>query len=311
MTMFWFFCKRLLQAIAVLWGIATIVFFLMRVIGNQAQLELPIDATPKQVHALEVSLGLTKPLLSQYGHFLSGLLHGSVGESTWLQVPAMQAALQAFPYTLLLAAVTMAVAVVAGIGLGTIAAIRPRSIASSLVGALSYAGISLPDFWVGLVLIAVFSVSLGILPTSGFSGPQYLILPVITLLARPVGRIAQTSRLALADELSKQYVVAARARGVGSTAAVVRHALRNSLQAVIVLTADEAASLVAGAVVVETVFAWPGAARLSIEAIDNRDPNLVTAIVLLVSALVLIINLLVDLSYSVIDPKARAQWQST
>lgn len=287
----------------VLFGIVSLVFILSRVIGNPAQLMLSPDATPEQIAVLSEALGLTDPLLEQYWEFLQGLARGDLGESIWMKTPVLDLIIRHFPVTFALAGVSTALALIFGIVLGSLSALRPNSIFDRVVTVLSYGSVSMPEFWVALVLIAFVSVQLGLLPTSGFGAWQHYVLPVATLLARSVGRLAQITKSSLLDELSKQYAVVALAKGLSKKQVLIRHALRNSILGVITLAADELASVVAGAVVVETIFAWPGVGLLSIQAIENRDPYLLTGIVLVVAVFVLIMNFIVDIVYAVLNPR--------
>lgn len=300
-----FILRRLLQAIVVMWAVATIVFLLVNVIGTPASLMLPIDATPTEVQELSEELGFEDPIHEQYFRYLGGLLSGDFGTSLWLTDDVTAVILDFLAPTLALAGVTMALTMLIGPALGTLAAARQGSFVDKIVVALSFISVSLPEFWLGLLLIAYIAVDLGVLPTSGFGGPQYYVLPVLTLLARPVGRLAQTTKISLLEELSKPHIVTALAKGLSRRRVLIRHGLRNSLLSVVTLAGDEVAQLVAGAVVVETVFGWPGVGLLSIRALENRDPELVVGIALMVSAFVVSINFIVDVMYGLLDPRVR------
>lgn len=299
--------KRTAQGILVLWGLATLVFVIIRVIGNPAALMLPLDATPEAIEALTVQYGLAEPMWNQYIDYLQALIQRDLGRSLWMRAPVTELIMNALPMTLRLAALVIVLAFLIGVGLGWLGALRPDSWADRLVTWLSFTSISLPDFWFGLVLMSVMAVQLGLLPTSGVGSWQHYVLPIITLLARPVGRLAHATRSGLARELSKQYVVTARSKGLRGRAVIGRHALKNSLAGVVTLTADEAIDLISGAVVVETVFGWPGIGLLLIQSIQNRDPNLVVGIVLVISTFVVVLNFVVDLLYAVLDPRVRTQ----
>jgi ABC-type dipeptide/oligopeptide/nickel transport system permease component len=303
MTMFAYLLRRLVQVIVVFWAVATAVFITVDYIGNPASLMLPPDATQDQIKALSHQLHLDDPLPVRYWHFLTGLLHGNLGTSSWTGTGVTGSVAHYFPPTFLLALVTVLIALVLGIGLGTLAGIFPESIVDRFVSFISYVGVAFPEFWLGLLLIAFLAVKVRAFPTSGYGGPAFFVLPVITLLARPIGRFAETTRVSLRSELGKDYVFLVSAMGLKPRTVVGRHALRNSLLAVLTLAGDELAVLVAGSVAVEVIFAWPGTGYLSYQAINQRDPALIVGIVLAVCAVVLILNFVLDLVYRVLDPR--------
>ena len=296
-----FLLKRLFQAVWVLWGVATLVFLLMRLLGNPAALMLPEGASSAEIAETSERLGFNDPLIEQYGRYLAGLLRGDFGVSVWTNQPVLQTIMEHFPPTLLLALISLLLSLVIGVLLGVIAAARPGSIADRVVTVIAYLGISAPEFWVGILLIDFFAVHLRVLPTSGYGGIAFFVLPVATVMTRPVGRLAQTTRESLREELGKEYVVTGLAKGLPPFAVLTRHALRNALTSVITLGGDELAALVAGAAAVEMVFAWPGTGFLSVGAIERRDTQLVIGIVLVVALFVIVLNLLIDIAYTVID----------
>lgn len=299
--------RRVPQALVVMWGVATIVFVLMRVIGNPAQLMMPLDATPEQIQALQSELGLDRPLIEQYGDYMTGLVRGDFGRSAWMRVPVSQVLADRIPATLALAGVTILLAILIGVALGTVAAAKPHSILDRAATGLSFLSVSMPEFWFGLVLIAIVAVQLGWFPTSGYGTSAHFVLPVITLLTRPVGRLAQATKVALSEQLSKEHVTTALAKGLRRRRVLIVHGVRNSMLSVITLGADELAHLVAGQVVVETIFAWPGIGQLLIEAIRRRDPDIVVGVVVFVGAFVVVMNLVVDILYGLIDPRIRTR----
>lgn len=298
-----FLVRRVLQAIVVLWAVATAVFFLINFVGNPAALMLPEDASPQQVAQLSHQLGFDVPIIARYGAFLLGILHGDLGQSVWTNTSVTGLVVQYFPPTFFLAIITVVIALAIGVGLGVVAAVSPDSVPDRIVTVIAYVGVAFPEFWLGLLLIALFAVTLGLLPTSGYGGPQYFVLPVITLLARPIGRFAETTRVSLRSELSKDYVYTALSLGLRRGTVIVRQALRNSLLSVLTLAGDEVAILVAGSIGVEVIFAWPGTGFLSYQAIQRRDPALVIGIVLAVCVVVLLINIITDLVYRILDPR--------
>jgi peptide/nickel transport system permease protein len=294
-----------MHSILILLGLVIVVFFVTHMLGDPARLMLRPEATEEQVQALRDSLGLNDPLYVQFGRFISDLARGDFGDSIWQRVPALPIVLDRVPATLYLAGVTMVIAFPLAVLLGIVSAVRPRSVADRIVTVVSLGGVSTADFWVGLMLILLFAVQLGWLPTSGYGGLQYVILPAIALALRPMGRISQVVRSAMLDEMSKQYMVTARAKGLKERTVVFSHALKNAFIPVVTLGGDEAAALLNGAVVIETLFGWPGVGILLIQAIERRDLPLIEAAVLTIAVMIVTVNLLVDLTYALLDPRVR------
>ncbi len=274
-------------------------------LGDPARLMLRPEATEEQVQALRDQLGLNDPLYEQFGRFISGLVRGDFGDSIWQRVPALPIVLDRMPATLYLAAVTLGIAVPLALVLGIVSATRPRSVWDRLVTVFSLIGVSIADFWLGLMLIVLISVRLGWLPTSGYGGPEYVILPALTLAVRPIGRISQIVRSAMLDEMNKGYVNTARAKGLRERTVIFYHTLKNAAIPIITMVGDEAAVILNGAVVIETVFGWPGVGILLIQAIQQRDLPLVEASVVVIAVMIVTVNLLVDLSYTLLDPRVR------
>lgn len=299
--------RRLAYSALVIVGVLVIVFFLTRSVGDPARLMLPAES-PREVYlALRHSLGLDDPLYVQFVREVGHWLSGDFGNSLWQKVPALPLVVQRVPMTLFLTFATLLLALPVALLLGTISALRPGSFTDRLLTALSLAAVSTADYWLALMLILVVAVGLHALPTSGAGGLQYVILPALTLAFRPVGRITQIARSAMLEEMGKPYIVTARARGLSELRVVVRHAMRNAALPMITLTGDEAAALLNGAVVIETIFGWPGIGNLFISAIERRDLPLIEATVLVVALMIITVNLLVDLSYSYLDPRIRRQ----
>jgi peptide/nickel transport system permease protein len=281
------------------------VFFATHLLGDPARLMLRPEATDEQVEALRAELGLDDPILVQFGRYLGDLARGDFGDSLWQRVPAMPIVLDRLPATLYLAGVTLAVAVPLALVLGVVSAVRPRSLPDRIVTVVSLAGVSTADFWLGLMLILLFAVELGWLPTSGYGGLSFVLLPAAALAVRPMGRISQVVRSAMLDEMGRAYVTTARAKGLRERIVVVSHTLKNAAIPIITMMGDEAASLLNGAVVIETLFGWPGIGILLIEAINKRDLPLVEATAIVIAVMIVTVNLLVDITYSLIDPRVR------
>ena len=300
-----YLARRLLHSVFVIVGVVVVVFLVMHMIGDPARLMLRPEATQEQYLALRKQLGLDDPIYVQFGRFVGGVLQGDFGVSLWQRIPAMPLVLHRLPATLYLTLVTLAVALPAAVLLGVFSALKPGTVMDRIITVFSLGGVSMADFWLGLMLILVLAVEMGWFPTSGFGGPKFVVLPALTLAFRPIGRISQLARSTVLDELSKVYVMTARSKGLHERTVLFRHTLRNAAIPVITLAADEMASLLNGAVVIETVFAWPGIGILLIQAIEHRDFPVVEAAVFVIAVMVVFLNLIVDLVYSLIDPRVR------
>jgi peptide/nickel transport system permease protein len=282
-----------------------VVFFMTHLVGDPVDLMLRPEATEEQRQALRERLGLNDPILIQFGRFVSGAVRGDFGESIWQRVPALPIVLDRLPATLYLTSATLLLAVPLSILLGIISAIRPGSTGDRVVTVVSLGGVSTADFWLGLMLILFFAVRLGWLPTSGYGGFQFVILPAVALAFRPLGRISQVVRSAMLDQFSQPYVITARAKGLTERVVVYLHTLKNAAIPVATMVGDEAASLLNGAVVIETVFGWPGVGILLIQAIERRDLPLIEASVIVIAVMIVTVNLVIDLTYSFLDPRVR------
>jgi peptide/nickel transport system permease protein len=282
-----------------------VVFFMTHLVGDPASLMLRPEATEEQRMAVRERLGLNDPLSVQFTRFVGGVLRGDFGDSIWQRVPALPVVLHRLPATLYLATATLLLAVPLSILLGIASAIRPGSIVDRVVTVVALGGVSTADFWLGLMLILLFAVRFGWLPTSGYGGVQYVILPALALAFRPLGRISQVVRSAMLDQFSQPYVTTARAKGLTERIVVFLHMLKNAAIPIVTLIGDEAASLLNGAVVIETVFGWPGVGILLIQAIERRDLPLIEACVFVIAVMIVSVNLLIDLTYTFLDPRVR------
>lgn len=297
--------RRVVHSVLVVLGVLVLVFLVAEQIGDPARLMLPADAPIQLYLDLRERLGLNDPFLERFWRTMSGWLRGDFGDSLWQGVPALGLALQRVPATLTLTLVSLSLAVPLALALGTRSAIKPGSWTDRALTTVSLAGVSIADFWLGLMLIMVFAVQLDLLPTSGFGGLEYLILPALTLALRPTGRLAQIARSALVEEMQKPYIKTLRAKGLSEGQIVRRHALKNSAIPIITVAGDEIVTFLNGAVVIETIFAWPGIGTLFINAIERRDLPLIEACVLVVALMVIAVNLLVDFTYARLDPRAK------
>jgi peptide/nickel transport system permease protein len=300
--------RRLLLTIPVLLGVATLVFSLIHFIpGDPAQAMLGEGAAPEDVAQLRERLGLDRPLLVQYGSFLKGLTRGDLGVSLRNDQPVLQQILERMPATAELAFASMAVAVLIALPLGIIAAVWRGTAVDYGAMTLSLVGISVPNFWLGPLLAIVFAVELGWLPVGGRGTLAHLVLPAATLGAALAALLARMTRASLLEELREPYVLAARAKGVSRTRAVLHHALRNSLIPIVTILGLQFGVVLTGAVITETIFAWPGIGRLLIQSISFRDYPTVQGCVLLIAVTYVAVNLITDLTYGFLDPRIRVE----
>jgi peptide/nickel transport system permease protein len=301
-----FAARRIAQGLIVVLGVTIVVFVVTRLIGDPVDVLLPIEASEEQRREFEHSLGLDRPILVQFGDYMGDLARLDFGESLWQHRPALDIVFEALPRTFQLVFPAIALAVLLAIPLGVIAALKPGSALDRLTVVLSLAGLSIPQFWLGLLFIIVFSVQLQLLPTAGLGGLDHLILPALTLALPAVGRIAMIVRSSMIDELNQQYVKTAQAKGLSYTRVVGVHALRNAAVPALTLTGWELIRALAGySVIVEKVFAWPGIGFLAFQAIERQDLILLQAIVFTVAVIVVIVNVAVDLMYKAIDPRIK------
>ena len=298
--------RRLLLTIPVLLGVATLVFSLIHFIpGDPAQAMLGEGAAPEDVAQLRTRLGLDRPLIVQYGSFLKGLARGDLGVSLRNDQPVLQQILDRMPATAELAFASMAVAVLIALPLGIIAAVWRGTAIDYGAMTLSLVGLSVPNFWLGPLLAIVFAVELGWLPVGGRGTLAHLVLPSVTLGAALAAILARMTRASLLEELREPYVLAARAKGVSRTRAVLHHALRNSLIPIVTILGLQFGAVLTGAVITETIFAWPGIGRLLIQSISFRDYPTVQGCVLLIAVTYVGVNLVTDLTYGFLDPRIR------
>jgi ABC-type dipeptide/oligopeptide/nickel transport system permease component len=298
--------RRLLLTIPVLLGVATLVFALIHFIpGDPAQAMLGEGASPEEVEQLRDRLGLNRPLAVQYGSFLRGLLRADLGVSLRNDQPVTAQILERMPATAELAFAAMLVAIVIALPLGIVAAVWRGTAIDFSAMTLSLVGISVPNFWLGPLLAIVFAVELGWLPVGGRGTLAHLVLPAFTLGAALAAILARMTRASLLEELREPYVLAARAKGVSRARAVLRHAFRNSLIPIVTILGLQFGVVLTGAVITETIFAWPGIGRLLIQSISFRDYPTVQGCVLLIAITYVGVNLITDLTYGFLDPRIR------
>ena len=304
--MFLYIIRRLLSTIPVLFGISLMLFFLLRSLpGDPAQVIAGELATQQEVQLIREQLGLDEPVYVQYAKFLSRLVRFDLGNSTRTQYPVIQEIAPRLVNTIILAVAATLLACLLGIPAGIIAAVKPYTAMDMMVTALALFGMSMPAFWLGLMLIIIFSVKLKLLPVGGSGGFVYLILPTITLAAYLIASIARNTRSSMMDVLAQDYITTARSKGVREKMVIIRHALKNGFIPIITVVGLQFGSLLGGTVLTETVFAWPGLGRLLVSSILARDYPVIQGGILIFALLLVLTNLVVDLTYAYLDPKVR------
>jgi peptide/nickel transport system permease protein len=297
---------RLLFALPALWLIVTMVFLLAHIVpGDPVQQMLGEGARLDDLREMRHTLGLDVPVAVQYGRYMAGVLHGNLGESFRFQQPVASLVLSHFPATLELAFVALLVCAAIGIPAGILAASRRGEPADDAIGMLTLLGLSVPNFALGPVLILIFSVLIGWLPVSGRGGISHLVLPAITLGAALAAILTRMVRTAVVEQLSSDYVRTARAIGLSEPAVLFRHAFRNALTPILTILGLQFGTLLAGAIVTETIFSWPGVGRLAVQAIESRDYPLLQGCILLIAVSYVVVNLATDLLHAVVDPRVR------
>jgi len=300
-----FVLQRSLHGLLSLIGIVLLVFVLSRLTGSPARLYLPEDATEEMVRQFNAQNGFDEPIYIQLWNFIRGVAHLDFGRSLLYNSPALDVVMNRYPATLRLAAVATVIFTVVGVLIGCIGAARKGTRTDDATRLTSLVALSVPDFWVGITCIAVFAVYLNVLPTSGAGGVQYWILPLIALTLRPIGVLTQVSRSSMIEELDSEYVRVARSKGVDERSVVLKHALRNAALPIVTAAGVLLAQLVNGALVVETVFGWPGVGNLMVTAIRGRDFAVIQAVVLVTGAAIIVLNFMIDLAYSWLNPQIR------
>jgi len=297
---------RLLLTLPALWLVLTLVFLLIHIVpGDPVEQMLGEGANLSQIAELRQALGLDQPLLTQYGHYLGQMVRGDLGHSFKFQAPVRQVIFERYPATLELAFLALLVCAALAIPAGVWAAYRRGSSADRAVGVFSLLGLAVPNFALGPLLIVLFSIQLGWLPVSGRGGVLNYILPAATLGAALAAILTRMVRGAMLEELSSDYVRTARAKGLPASVVLVRHALRNALIPIITILGLQFGTLLAGTIVTETIFSWPGIGRLTVQAISSRDYPLLQGCILVIALSYVLVNLLTDVLYALIDPRVR------
>jgi peptide/nickel transport system permease protein len=310
--------RRLLLVGPVLLGVSVVVFMVLHLSpGDPAEIMLGPQATKEDLERLRTELGLTEPLPVQYARWLGHVVQGDLGRSLWMKRPVLGEVLGRFQATLILTGTALLLSTVGGIALGVASATRPNSLLDRLSAVASLFGVSMPVFWLGIVLMVIFALWLGWLPASGMYSPYgggdlrdllaHLALPAVTLAAASITIVARLTRSTMLETLGQDYIRTARAKGVVERLVVLRHGLRNALIPIVTVVGVQAGYLLGGAVLTETVFAWPGVGTLMVQGILARDFPLVQGCVLVVALCFVIVNLAVDALYAWLDPRIRLE----
>lgn len=305
-----FLMGRLFQMVVVLWGVSTIVFVILHLSGDPAALMVPQGAPAEAIVRIRHALGFDLPLYVQYARFITNLARADLGISYVQDVPALSLVLQRLPYTAELAMAAFGLALAAGLPLGILVGIQRGSWLDRAAVPFILIGQAMPSFWTGLLLILVVSVHWRLLPSSGSGSPETLILPAITLAWLSLATIARMTRSAVVEEMSRDYVRTARAKGASPRRVIIGHVLRNAAIPIMTIASLDIANLLGGAVITESIFAWPGVGRLALEAIQARDYSIVQAVVLVGTTIFVLANFVTDVLYSVIDPRIALRGES-
>jgi peptide/nickel transport system permease protein len=300
-----FLASRLLRALVALWLVSTVVFVVMRLSGDPVPLLLPADAPRSEYARLARELGLDRPLPVQYAVFLGNVLRGDFGRSLHFRQPAMSVVLGYLPATLELGLTAFVLAAMIAIPVGVVSAVKRNSPLDQVAMGVALVGQAAPTFFLGILFILLLSLTFGLLPTSGRGGWQHLVLPAMTLGAFSMASIARLTRSSVLEVLRQDYVRTARAKGVSEWLVIAKHTFRNAAVPILTITGLQFGTLLGGAVVTETVFAWPGIGRLAIQSIYNRDYPIVQSVVFLSALMFILLNFLIDVIYGLLDPRIR------
>jgi len=303
--MFYFIGKRAFQSLITLLLLIIAVFFLARLTGDASSVLLPVNADQALVDEFRARNGLDRPMLEQFVTFFGNLLQGDLGTSLRKGQPALDMVLQAYPVTLRLAFTTMFFVIVAAITIGSLAAHRPGGIFDRAVTISSLTAASAPDFWVAITAILLFSVQLRLLPTSGYGGWEYWVLPILVLVLRPFGMLVQVVRASMISALSSPYIRTARIKGMSERRIIFVHALRNALLPSVTVAGDQMVGMINGLVIIESIFGFPGIGKLMIDAVLSRDFPVVQASIFVTAIVIFILFILIDLIYVALDPRIR------
>lgn len=310
--MYRYILKRIGMLIPVLLGVSFVIFTLMHYApGDPVRMILGNSATSEQVEAMRETMGLNDPLLLQFLNYMKNLLlHGDLGTSYVHNSPVLDMIVQRLPVTITLAILGIAFAVLLGVPAGVISAVKQYSVVDNIVMVIALLGISMPNFWLGIIMILFFSRTLNWFPVSGWNGPIYWVLPTISVGASSAASIARMTRSSMLEVIQQDYISTARAKGQKESVVILRHGLKNSLIPIITSVGLLFGMLLGGAVVAETVFAIPGIGKLMVDAISQRDYPIVTGTAIIIAAMLGLVNLMVDISYAFVDPRIKSQYRT-
>lgn len=300
-----FLVVRLAKAIVTVWFIVSLVFILTRLSGDPTDWMLPDDASLETRMELRESLGLDKPILEQYTIYISDVLHGEMGNSYYYLRPVGELFGERAQATVKLAVTAFSLAILLGVPLGVLASVYRNTVFDRLTMGVTIAGYTIPNFVLGILMIFLFSLKMRVLPSGGFGEPKNYVMPVLAMMVGPMANIARLTRSSMLDVLKQDYLDCARAKGVVEWSVIFKHALRNALIPVVTIIGLQIGTLIGGMVVVETIFAWPGIGSLLISAAKNRDFPVVQYGIMICAIIVCVTNMLVDLSYALLDPRIR------
>ncbi|WP_249522737.1 ABC transporter permease [Modestobacter marinus] len=298
--------RTLLLSLITLFGVSILIFLMLRVLpGDPARVLAGLNASEEQVARLRAELGLDESLLAQYWSFITGVLTGDLGTSARTSAPVASEIGVRLPATLILAVVATIIGTIAGVTAGVVAAVRRNSIVDHVISSVAMMGVSMPVYWLGLLLILLFAVTLGWLPAAGSGEPLSIVLPAVTLAAFSTALISRMTRASMLEVLGQDYVRTAEAKGAPPTTVIIRHGLRNAFIPILTVISLQFGALLGRAVLTETVFGWPGIGRLLVDSIGARDFAVVQGIVLVYAAAFILLNVIVDVLYVVVDPRIR------
>lgn len=300
-----FLLRRLAGSVVVLAGVAAVVFFILHLTGDPAAIMIAPDATKDEIVAFRHAQGFDRPLVIQFASYAGGLLHGDIGKSLRHETPALALVLERLPATMQLAFFALGVMILVAIPAGVVSALRPNSALDWLVRIFALIGQSAPTYWIGLMFILLFGVGLGWLPVSGIGGFRHLILPGLTLGFFSAAKVMRLTRASMLETLGTDYLRTAAAKGLAPIQVIVKHALRNAWLPIVTAVGIEFGTLLSGAIITESIFAWPGIGRLAVQAVADRDFPVVEGVVLVTATIFVLINVLVDVTYVALDPRIR------
>ena len=300
-----FLVRRLIGSIAVLAGVAAVVFFILHLTGDPAAIMIAPDATKDEIARFRHAQGFDRPLVIQFASYAGGLLHGDIGKSLRHETPALALVLERLPATMELAFFALGVMILVAIPAGVVSALRPNSALDWFVRIFALIGQSAPTYWIGLMFILLFGVGLGWLPVSGIGGLRHLILPGLTLGFFSAAKVMRLTRASMLETLGTDYLRTAAAKGLAPIRVIVNHALRNAWLPIVTAVGIEFGTLLSGAIITESIFAWPGIGRLAVQAVADRDFPVVEGVVIVTATIFVLINVLVDVTYVALDPRIR------